>query len=86
MNKKLGKFTVTQEFLHGCKNGEGVNLFDGFAPIDIRHDFFKETAEYIGYHEQFKLTPEGSEIPRYVAIFKDGDTSPTWTLSANNNL
>ncbi len=22
---------------------------------------------------------EGCEIPRYVAIFKDGDTSPTWT-------
>jgi len=78
--KRLGRFIVTDELIAGAKYGEGVNLFHGFIPLDVKHSIVSGTVEYIGWHKDFNIIKEGEIAPIYICHLQSDDTHPTWVL------
>ncbi len=54
---------------------DGIRLMK----LDFNRSKFIDEANNLLDELEKAYHSEGCEIPRYVAIFKDGDTSPTWT-------
>ncbi len=54
---------------------DGIRLMK----LDFNRSKFIDEANNLLDELEKAYHSEGCEIPGYVAIFKDGDTSPTWT-------
>ena len=81
-DRRIGRFTVADQLLRAAiDTGDGANLFDGVVPLDVRRDWFRSSTEYIAWHRDFRPIGEGECVPEYRAVFRDGQTTPTWELA-----
>lgn len=75
---KLGYFKTTTEAWYDFRKGEGLNLFHGFIPLDIKVDHMRNEVTYGGFHEDFDEIPDYIVPPFYDAIFTNDSVYPTW--------
>ena len=78
-NRRIGRFKCADRLLQDAiSTGHGQNLFVGMVPLDIQRDWMSDTVTFTAWHADFAPVPEGRITPEYRAIFKAGETSPTW--------
>jgi hypothetical protein len=77
--RRIGRFEVHKDLLRDAINtGHGANLFVGSVPLDVQHDWIRRVATFICWNQQFDAIDEGEVVPTYQAVFRHGETSPTW--------
>lgn len=77
--RRIGTFTVSDKLLHAAiDSGHGANLFAGSVPLDVRRDFIAQRTEFFVWNPAFRPITEGEVAPEYRAVFRDGETMPTW--------
>jgi hypothetical protein len=85
MKRRIGRFTVPGCFVDGLCKGEGLNVFAGGAVVNVRHDWPTDRVEYLMYHPSFDEVRHGERFPEYMAIFRTGESEPTWIKQEATN-
>lgn len=76
--RRIGRFTVANQFLLDATSEQLDVFFKGVVVIDVQRDFVQDTVTYKALCDQFAPVRIGELIPEYVASITD-DGRAEWS-------